>query len=287
MALQDSESVRAWGVLFALSLKEDRTIYGKVTLNKTLALLQRDGFPIRNKFVNKTWGPFDWHVHSDAEKLASENLVTIEEKPNLNKEPTNVYHLSENGFKSVQQKYSIRIENLPYLPVFRTRLEEIKRKFVSYKTPEIVAKVHEELLIDLGPVDFRRKLESLSTNLNDTADKAEKDRNPTCSVCLDVLGCVDFAITSLDLVILKKLDTNESSKNFVYFDAKEILQWANKLVRHDHVRYTRIGSDPLSRFREQMGYRLYCTEEICDLYEIVKPIRDELSLSEYVQTVTT
>jgi hypothetical protein len=56
-------------------------------------------------------------------------------------------------------------------------------------------------------------------------------------------------------------------------------------MRHEHVRYCRPGEGPLAGFRDQLAYRLFCTEEISRRYGIVKPIRDELTLNDYVQNV--
>jgi DNA-binding PadR family transcriptional regulator len=286
MAVQHSDESRAWGVLFALSLREDRTIFGRVNLNKTLALLQRDGFPIKNRFENRDMGPYDWHIHADAESLEKEKLLDIEEKPTRYDRPVDVYRLNEEGLKLVQRKYPARIETLPYRSIFKAKIDEIRRTFATYKTPEIVERVHHELLMDMSQEDSEREIAALLSRLSETADESERRRDPSCSVCLDLLGCLDFAITSLSLAVKKTSGTNESSRNLIYFNAKETLHWATKLVRHDHVRFCRAGEGPQPKLREQLGYRLYCTEELCALYEIVKPIRDELSLKEYIQTVS-
>jgi len=286
MILEGLDEPRAWGVLFALSLREDQTISGRVTLNKTLALLQRDGFPVKNRFVNKEKGPYDWHIHKDAEGLEREKLLEIEEKPTKYNYPVSVYHLNDDGLKEVQKKYTARIENLPYENIFKARLEQIKREFSEYKTPEIVERVHHDLLMDISEEDAGKDIDELLTELMVARDAAETDRERTCFVCLNLLGCLDLAVTSLTLAVKKTYGTNKSSKNFIYFNAKETLYWAEKLMRHDHIRYCRPGEGPLPEFREQLGYRLYCTEALCDLYQIVKPIRDELTLKEYIQTVS-
>ncbi|MCJ7464606.1 MAG: hypothetical protein MUO81_07695 [Thermoplasmata archaeon] len=285
MILEDPDEARAWGVLFALSLRGDGTISGRVTLNKTLALLQRDGFPIENKFITKDRGPYDRLIHLDAEDLEKQKLLEINEKTTKRERPTTIYHLRDEGLGEVHRRYSARIESMPYQRIFRAHLEEIKRRFSEYTTPEIVDKVHHELLMDIDEDDAHREMDDLVTDLMVAQDEAETDRNRTCFICLNLLGSLDFAVTSLSQAVKRTHNTNSSSKNLIYFNAKESLYWAQKLMRHEHVRYSRPGEGPLAGFREQLGYRLFCTEGLSGRYEIVKPIRDELSLKQYIETV--
>jgi hypothetical protein len=283
---EDPVEARAWGVLFALSLRGDGTIRGRVTLNKTMAMLQRDGFPIRNKFITKEKGPYDQLIHKDAKSLERGRMIEIEEKETRYKSDVTIYHLRDEGLAEVQKEYAIRIESLPYRKIFKAHLEEIQRKFSAYTTPEIVEKVHHELLMDIEDDDAEEEMEELVTNLMVARDAAETDRDRTCFICLNLLGSLDFAVTSLGMAIKKTVGTKSSSKNLIYFNAKEILRLADRLSGHDHMRYSRPGEGPLAGFRDHLGYRLYCAEQLSDLYEIVKPIRDELSLKEYIQTVS-
>jgi len=285
--LEDPVEARAWGVLFALSLRGDGTISGRVTLNKTLALLQRDGFPIENQFINKDMGPYDWHIHEDAEDLEKERLVEIWEKPTKHARDTTVYQLRDEGRKEVLDRYAEKILTLPYPRIFNSRLEEIKNRFAEFSTPEIVVKVHQELLMDIQEEDARVEMDNLVTDLMVAEDEAETDRDRTCFICLNLLGSLDFAATALSMALKKTQtrNTNSSSKNLIYFNAKETLHWAHKLMRHEHLRYCRPSEGPLAGFRDQLAYRLFCTEELSGHYGIVKPIRDELTLNEYVQDV--
>ena len=286
MLLKSPDEARAWGVLFALSLRGDGVISGRVTLNKTLALLQRDGFPIENRFITKEKGPYDWHIHQDAKNLEEKKLLEITEKPTRHKSPITIYQLSEDGLSEVQEKYPARIESLPYKRIFKAKLEEIKNRFSEYSTPEIVDKVHQELLMDMEEEDARREMDDLVTDLMVARDTAETDRDSTCFICLNLLGSLDFAAESLKLAIKKTEGTNESSRNLIYFNAKDVLHWANKFPRHEHLRYCREGEGPLAAPREQLGYRLFCTEGLSSHYHILKPIRDEASLDEYIQIMS-
>ena len=286
MILEDSTEARAWGVLFALSLRGDGTISGRVTLNKTLAYLQCDGFPIENRFINKDMGPYDWRIHEDAEDLEREKLLEITEKPTRHDRPTTVYHINDEGLGEVQRKYPAKIESIPYQRLVRAHLEEIKKKFSEYTTPEIVEKFHHELLMDIEEADAQREMDCLVTDLMVAREAAEMDRDPTCFICLSLLGCLDFGVESLKLALKKTYGTNESSRNLIYYSAKQLLHWAGKLPGHEHTRYSREGEGPLADPREQLGFRLYCTEKLGSRYEIIKPIRDEASLYEYIQTMS-
>ena len=282
MAPQHVDRPTEWGVLFALTLPENRTIKGRVRLNKTLALLQRDGFPIRNRFFNDKMGPFDPLIHEDAIELEHERLVSHEEIPIRNKEPLDIYRLDDKGLRFFQQKYSCLIDNLPYKRLFNAGLDLVRRSFV-FSTSELVDRVHEELLTQKPPEVLREKMDSVMNSLGTVASSVEENRLDSCPVCLEVLGCSDFAVKSLKLAIEKGLATRDTGKNMVYYNAQHILHWASKLVRHDHVTDVRLGADELSRFRESICYRLYCLEENAELYGIARPIRDESSLKDYLQ----
>ena len=285
MDLNDSDEQRAWGVLFALALSEKQTIWGRVNLNKTLALLQRDGFPIKNRFINWRIAPYDWHIHKDAENLERENMVVIDEKPTKYDKPMDVYRLKEEGFREVQKKYSARIECLPYKTLIKAKVEEIRRQFSTYTTPEIVDRVHHDLLMDVSQEEAERTIRLLANRLSECLETTEKGRDMTCFVCLNLLGSLEFAAKSLELSARKANGTDESSKNLIYFNAKEILHWAGKLIGHQHTRYCESHEGPSPGLREALSYRLYCTEEICNLYQVVKPIRDEHTLMEYLDKV--
>jgi len=277
---------RPWGILFALSFPRDRAIYGKVKLNKVLAMLQRDGFPIRNRFINIQMGPADRAVESDAESLEQENLIEVEEIPErVGKRAGNAYKLSNQGFSFVQRKLGPGIENLPYQTAFRARLDEIKRDFAMFSIDEIVAKVHRELLIDASPEELGTKTQSIVVALARITDSVESQQDDSCSICLELLGSSDFAIKSMSSIIKIGLDRRESGKNLIYYNCKDLLHWAMKLENHSHVPDARFGHDPLSRVRENLAYRLYCLEEIGELYNVIKPVRDMESLSEHLQVV--
>ena len=286
MLLESPDEARAWGVLFALSLRGDGVISGRVTLNKTLALLQRDGFPIENRFITKEKGPYDRLIHLDAEDLEKQKLLEITEKTTKRGYSTTIYHLRDEGLEEVHKWYSARIESMPYQRIFRAHLEEIKREFLEFTTPEIVDKVHHELLMDIEEEDAKREMDDLVTNLMIARDAAETDREKTCFICLNLLGSLDFAAESLRLAMKKADGTNVSSKNLIYYNAKDTLHWADKLPDHQHLKYCRDGEGPLAGPRERLGFRLFCTERLSSRYDVIKPIRDEASLNEYIQILS-
>jgi hypothetical protein len=279
------QRLTTWEILFALSLPADNTIYSKVRLNKTLALLQRDGFPIKNRFINEQMGPFDGNVHSDAEILAENGLIEISEKPTGKGSPCVVYKMKADGLRALHQKYSDRIENLPHQKAIRQSLEEIKRNFVSYKTAEIVDRVHKDLLIDCTPQEFKNAVYQHLNLLRSSMTHLESRWDDGCPVCLEVLGAVDFAIRSLESVFEKELSNKESGKNMIFYNAKQVLQWAEKSKSHNHVTDVRLQNDQLSLWREWIGHRLSCLESIGETYEIIKPVKDEESLGEYIEMV--
>lgn len=283
MSPQHVEWPTEWGVLFALTLPSDQTISSKVRLNKILALLQRDGFPIQNRFINLEMGPMDFSIHDhDAMLLQKMKYISVDEEPIRNKKPLTVYRLHDEGRKYFQRKYSCIIDNLPYKSTFKSKMDEIRRSF-HLATSEIVDRVHLELQTQATPEALREKIDAIEDSLSKTVKVVEQNRDDSCPVCVEILGSSEFAMKSLRNSIEKGLGGNDSGKNMVFYNAAQILYWAEKLARHDHVTDVRTGTDTLSRLREQVCYRLYCLEENAGHYGIAQPIRDESNLSEYLQ----
>lgn len=286
MGAQRVEWERPWGILYALSFPRDHAIYGKVKLNKVLAMLQRDGFPISNRFINMQMGPADPAIEGDAELLQGEKLIEIKGIPErVGKRAGDAYWLSGQGFQFVQRKLGPNVEYLPYQSVFKARLAEIKRDFEMFSVDEIVSKIHRELLIDASPEQLERETQSIKENLERIRESVERQEDYSCSICLELLGCSDFAIKSLSHVIRIGLDKRDSSKNLIYYNCKDLLHYALKLKDHIHAPDARFGLDSTSQLRENLAYRLYCLEEINGLYGIIEPIRDMESLGERLQAL--
>lgn len=283
MAPQHVERPTEWGVLFALTLAEDREVFSKVRLNKMLALLQRDGFPIPNRFSNLDMGPFDPWIHEDAVLLENRGLVSIDEKPVRNKNPVTIYRLNDKGFRFFQQKYGCLVEALPFKRIFDSKREEVKRSF-DMMTSELVDRVHEELLTQVTPEFLEEKMTATEKSLRQLVNTVEGSHDDSCPVCLEVQGSAEFASTSIRNAIDRGLRTKESGKNMIYFNSSQILHWATRLAKHDHVTDVRMDlDDKTTKLREQLCYRLYCLEENAGLYRIAQPIRDESSIGDYLQ----
>jgi len=283
MAPQHVEWPTEWGVLLALTLPADREIYSKVRLNKIIALLQRDGFPISNRFYNSVMGPMDFTIHGrDAPLLEKEGLISTDEKPMRNKNPVTSYRLTDKGLGYFQQKYSCIIDSLPYKPLFNATMDEVRRSF-HMTTSEIVDRVHEELMTQVAPEVLRQRMMAVAEMLERTIGEVERYHDDSCPVCVEVLGSSEFAIKSIKKAVEQGLDNKSSGKNMVYYNSHQVLHWAQKLARHNHVTDVRLGDDGLSRLRMAICYRLYCLEENAGRYGIAEPIRDESGLSVFLQ----
>jgi len=285
MRLLRVERPTTLGVLFALSLSRDNAIHGKVRLNKTLALLQCEGFPIKNRFINQKLGPFDGTIHSDAEILEENHHITIEDLPTGHEEPCKVYKIKEEGLRHFREQFLPRIENLPHQRAFSSRISEIKMNFSSYRTPEIVERVHRDLLIDFTLEEFSKALDQNHESLKGLMTIAERRWDHGCPICLEILGATDFAMKSIEQVIDTELDNQKSGKNMIYYNTNNMINWADKLKDHAHITDVRLKDDQSSLWREWMGHRLFCLESIGETYGIIKPLRDERSLLEYIQAV--
>lgn len=274
MESRGAELPRDWGVLLSLTIPANRTIKGRVLLNKTMAMLQCDGFPIKNRFVNAEMGPYDRAIKWDAEHLSKNHLITIDEEPIPGKEDRCIYRMRDEGLNFYLDKYQTTVENLPYRRVFEIRREAVQRMIETYFTRGFVDRVHRDFFM-LTPEQLGEKAESSIVALREQFSKIEKKWDRRCPICLEILGSMEFAILSLEHVIEEHLEDEHSGKNMIVYNTMDLFNWTSQLESHAHIADIRLNDDQVSRLREYIRHRLYCLEQIGERYNIINPIMEE------------
>jgi hypothetical protein len=155
-------------------------------------------------------GPADKNVDLDAEELGRKRLISIEKiPPKGKKQEGSLYRLRNQGYDELRRRYTARIENLAYRDIMHERLEEIKRGFAGYDIDEIVNRVHKMLLIDATPPEFGERTRELLASLRNQNSLLESRFDESCPICLEALGCTDFASRSLEVIVEEKLHSRE------------------------------------------------------------------------------
>jgi len=269
-----------WGILFALAV-HPKAVYGKVRLNKALALLQMDGFPIKNKFVNAPLGPYDEKIDLQTEELENENLISIKTEETKYENPLYIYKMTKEGrahFRSRINPYLKQLEELPFHRPLMENFQVTRDHITKLKTTDMVEKVHRELCLDDFNV-FLSRIGEVKSGLAEEFEIAENESDDSCPVCLEILGALDFAQRALDAAEETHIDDPHSGKNIILYNAEKLLTKTRVLRSHPHILDPRLGEDDLSMAREEILHRLYCLEyngEVYDIIHQVKIIEDEL-----------
>src|SRR5271157_2772753 len=120
------------GVLYALYLADGKVL-GITRLNKLIARLQRDGFPIRNKFVNAEMGPYDRMIDGYATQLDSEGLIYKAVSPSIYYENDRQdFFLTSEGKVFVENEIMPSLMSNPFYEFFMDSYMKIKGNYITW-----------------------------------------------------------------------------------------------------------------------------------------------------------
>jgi hypothetical protein len=264
-----SEVPPDWEIIFAIGSFGGR-VAGKVKLNKILAMLQCNGFPIRNQFVNHTMGPYDEKIDALASNLQSRNLISIKKHPTKHQNDIVVYDLLKKGKNQYSETILPFVSNLPYQNALFNAYKITKDDLATKKTMEVVDNIHETMLLDDIRL-FRKKVESNLDELKAFNDICESNYEASCPICLELAGTLDIVIEALREIQGGKWISPLSGKNFILWNSDKIISLLKTLLTHDHIRDPRFGKDRISLFRERLCHRFQCIEYNGARYDILNP----------------
>lgn len=268
-----AEWPKEWGIIFAVWAGGGK-FSGKVKLNKYLSILQREGFPIMNKFKNFDMGPYDEGIDTQADRLRIYGLLGIEKVPTEKGTDMFVYEVTDRGEEFVQNDIIPLIEALPYQRQLRLYLADTTHRFKSETTEKIVESVHRDLYLD-DHIEFVKELEKTKSHLEDRFARFEERSVDFCAGCLKTLGSLEFAIRALDHIQKYRLEDGITGKNHVFYNARILSKLVNMLEGHEHFPLSipeERKEDRNFRMLESIEHRLHCIEFNSDLYGIMKPI---------------
>lgn len=274
------EEPRAWpeayGIVFALGMCSGK-IEGRVKLNKALALLQRDGFPIPNRFYNDKMGPYDPRIDFVAEEIKKDHFISIIEKPTTFENNRFDYNLLKEGKDYFKEHLDEQLAFANGQPFEQALFENFKktRNALTLTSTELVEQVHAELGLDHHG-RLLKETGRIRTNLSKEIDDTTKHASSCCPICLEVLGSLDLALHSLDAIEKQSKGWQNipeySGRTFLLFSIERLIDYSNKFREHEHTLDIRMGKDRQSLIRSRILLRLHCIEYNGSLYDIIDPL---------------
>lgn len=267
-----------WGILF-VTWASKGILSSKVRLNKILSLLQREGFPIRNKFINAPMGPYDEKIDFQAEELENAKLLKIERIP---KEKNDMlrYKITDKGTKYVKNDIIPILDNIPNKNIFVKNFIKVNRMFKVVKTEELIKHVHEVLYLD-DPVLFYNNLKKSQKIIQNDYEKIKNNYVDFCSLNLTLLGFLEFTNESLENIIGNEWKKPFTGKNHVLYNTEQLIEVLNKqkFTKNDIfkkcIEKNECLSHPCSIMDEKLKHRFHCIEYNSDLYNIKNAINFE------------
>lgn len=261
-----------WSILFSLFAFKG-TFYGKVRLNKWLSLLQREGFPVKNKFIAAEMGPHDKAIDRQAENLEKRGLLTIEQKEIGHESPIYIYKITENGKKFTQEKIMPLLNNMPDKMAFKLSYLSIKGAMYT-KTPNLIDNVHKVLILD-DYAQFYNELCSAQKKVENHFLEMERGFLDFCELYLDYLAFLEFTNDSLKIIIDERSRDLHVGKNHVLYNAIGLISHFEKMsksVANGQLKICRQEKQclkhPCPHYDELIRHRFRCIEYNSDLYNI-------------------
>jgi len=284
------ELTKEEGILYSLYLA-DGEILGKVRINKLIARLQRDGFPIINRFINQQMGPHDRGIDSDASNLSMGGYITQTQTPLSGYDnPREDYRLTESGILRVEQQILPKILRNPHHKHLKHEFELVKYEYKSLAKSELVAKVHKELCISEDQSRFLIEIETARSDLIKQHDEISINHANYCYSTLTLLGSLDFTIRCLDRIREERFNDPETGKNHILAQAKKLLEnisifWNRYKELQGYCLKAKeclLGGNCPQDGLESVKYALYCIEWNSERYGILNPFGDNFDLADYM-----
>jgi DNA-binding PadR family transcriptional regulator len=174
-----------WPYIYASYVSSDFKFRGKTKLNKYVSRLQREGFPIPNRFKLQEMGPLDLAFEPCIDAAVKAGLIVAKET-----DYRRDYELTEKGKEYVTCKVMPFLDKL----VRKEDIQNSKALAVTYEKTckdSIVHQEHEILGIT-NQVKFEKELQTANRTILEYRKKYISDKNDYCEGTSDILGMLEF-----------------------------------------------------------------------------------------------
>lgn len=269
------------GILYALYLA-DGEVLGITRLNKIIDKMQIEGLPITNEFTNDQNGPYDPLIRECANVLDTKGLISQQKTPRMQvAHSRDDFSLTECGRHEVEERILPFIKNHQFLEILMASLGPTIRDYKSMQIDTLIKKVHDDLYISPGNIEFLTKFSEVRTALIAEFNQIAANHSEFCYAELVVLGSLDFALRCLNK-IEGNLDNEASGKNHILAKSNELLSYTKLFKRNlDELNKTCLHSGKcafgihcLPIELDNIGHGLQCLEWNSKVYGIVEPCED-------------
>lgn len=258
--------VEGWETILVAAMSGGQATQGIVHLNKTLARLQRQGFPVPIEFENLPMGPASIEVKQRAQAAAEMGYLEpdaheipgdYEDREDWELTPQGLRYLEDEIWPQLERRDQGDLET----KIFQEEIKELRHKTGKALTQES----HKELCLD-DPEEFRRRYEAVIDGLDGWHEYFVREKTPRSDAELAAAAAVDLALMGLQgerEEAIELLDADSTGIRNVFWNAERLLRILEDLRKRQEV-----GEDAWDREMEELERILRALEFNCRLYDI-------------------
>lgn len=276
------------GILYALYLADGKVL-GKTRLNKLIARLQRDGFPITNYFINAQMGPYDPEIDIKTSDLHDNGYIhkSFTSHPENDRED---FQLTQYGTNYVVEVIVPKVKEYPFYDYAFDSFSSVRYEYLHSPILPLVGKVHNELYISEDISIFLTELNSIIEDLVSKFDQLESNYINYCYTTLSLLGTLEFTIRCLRKIQESYLYDKMTGKNNILVLSKQLSEkikaYINKFGTIDRdcfdAKCCLHGINCQSRELDGVDYKFRSIEWNAKTYQILQPFSEEWELTNYM-----
>lgn len=275
--LTDQESSLApsldegWEILQLASLSNDKEIQGVVRLNKQLAFLQLEGYPVPIQFECRQMGPASLQVRERAKVAEKHHYLKIEETPIEHRpQPRVDFKLTPEGQDYVDQVVVPALGRHSRGKLYTDIFLRVALSNQYQPNKELIDEIHKILYLD----DRDQFLEAYAKAATDLEAWDAKSRDWKLREDLDLVAgaCIDLSNAALRAVEARVKDEKDISvgKHNILWNCEQLLKLLD-------LRETQGGRD--HNFDQGLTQRfervLNALEVNCDVYDVISLKSDD------------
>lgn len=226
MAILLDGLVEGWETLQLAAIQRDREVRSLVRLNKQLAYLQREGYPIPIAFRNIEMGPASLEVRRRAERAGKQGLLELKKTPmGEGLKDLESFALTNEGRKYVQSEVMPALQghvrSKLFLDIFTSTMSEIQFK----KNPELIEGIHKSLRLD-DREEFQKAFVETKQRVDEWRKKIDETWRPKTRLEVAAGSTVEFASMALEAAQPLVADEHDDStgKHNVVWNCERLVE---------------------------------------------------------------
>lgn len=217
--------VDGWETLQLAATNRDGAVRSVVRLNKQLAMLQREGFPVPVRFSNIDMGPASKDVEKRANHARDAGYLLVQEARIKNEfKARKDFLLTPEGHEYVLKQLVPGLKEDPRGKAYWTTYMDVMTKCQYMTNDALVDEAHKALKLD-DREDFLRAYVQSRDLVDQWRQRILKSWKPRRDVDIAAAATVDFAGMALESIKSKVADekNRETGKNHIVWNIERLL----------------------------------------------------------------